>query len=122
MTRESRLEASRQVKASHFKLGYSNTANLVDNRPGYDDEVTKQKWNPKAAVVKKDLATSHFSLSTNNKFDGMSQARNDYQNRGQTFDPSSKAKRLALVNELRKSNVPKQNYDIPVSTAQESFP
>ena len=46
---------------------------------------------------------------------------NDFQNRGGTFDPQAKAKRMELVNALRKSNLPPQHFDIPKSTAQDSY-
>ncbi len=67
------------------------------------------------------LAKSNFSIGTNNNFDGLSQNRNDFQNHGATYDPQAKAKRMELVNALRKSNLPPQHFDIPKSTAQESY-
>lgn len=93
-----------------------------DNNKAVQDEINRQKWNPKAALAKKDLARSNFSLGTSNTFNGLSQNQNDFQNHGSTqFDPNAKAKRLELVNQLRKSNLPSQHFDFPKSTAQESF-
>ena len=61
-------------------------------------------------------------MGTSNTFNGLSQNANDFQNHGSaTYDPNAKAKRLELVNQLRKSNLPSQFYDMPKSTAQESF-
>ena len=67
------------------------------------------------------MAKSNWQLGTSNTFDGVSQNRNDFRNRGSTFDVNAKAKRLELVQELRKSNLPPQHFDMPKSTAQESF-
>ena len=44
-----------------------------------------------------------------------------FEDHGIVSDPQAKAKRLALVNELRKSNLPTQNFNIPKSTAQEAY-
>ena len=54
-------------------------------------------------------------------FDGLSQNRKDFPDHGAHYDPHQKAKRLELVNQLRKSNLPSQNYDFPKSTAQDSY-
>ena len=45
----------------------------------------------------------------------------DFTHHGIVVDPNAKAKRLALVNELRKSNLPVQNVPIPKSTAQDAY-
>ena len=45
----------------------------------------------------------------------------DFTNPGGSYDPKAKEKRLQLVNDLRKSNLPSQHFNFPKSTAQESF-
>ena len=44
-----------------------------DNNRAMQDEIDRQKWNPQAALAKKDLARSNFSLGTSNTFNGLSQ-------------------------------------------------
>ena len=59
------------MKASHFQLGYMGDSK--DNNRAMQDEIDRQKWNPQAALAKKDLARSNFSLGTSNTFNGLSQ-------------------------------------------------
>ena len=106
---------AQQVKSSHFQLGYTNTR-PIDNK-GIEDEVNRQKWNPQQHIAKNNFKQNNFSLGSTKNNTGVSQNANDYQNFSASFDPNAKAKRLELVNELRRSNLPSQNFDMPQSTA-----
>ena len=119
MTREARLEKATEVKSSHFILGYPEKRDNTQQK--IEDEVNRQKWNPQNTLVKTDLTKTNFILGDDNKFQSMSQNRSDYQNHGSAYDPEAKAKRLALVTELRRSNLPPQHFNMPKSTAQESY-
>lgn len=60
-------------------------------------------------------------MGNSGAFDGQTQANHDFKNFGTKFDSDAKEKRQALVNELRRSNLPTQNFDFPKSTAQDSY-
>jgi len=86
-----------------------------------DENFEKQRWNPPQPQQKTHLSKTNWSVGNSNNFDGLSMNKNDFQNHGSMYDPMAKAKRMELVNELRKSNLPMQNFGMPKSTAQESF-
>jgi hypothetical protein len=58
------------VKASHFQLGYQRVDQ--NHQANLDDEIVKQKWNPKFVVAKTNLAKSNWSVGNSNNFEGIS--------------------------------------------------
>ena len=74
-----------------------------------------------SAKATKNLAKSNWQLGASNTFDGLSMNRNDYKNNAAHYDPTAKAKRLELVQELRRSNLPTQDFSMPKSTQQDCF-
>eukprot|EP00354_Favella_ehrenbergii_P003026 CAMPEP_0170453826 /NCGR_PEP_ID=MMETSP0123-20130129/2289_1 /TAXON_ID=182087 /ORGANISM="Favella ehrenbergii, Strain Fehren 1" /LENGTH=72 /DNA_ID=CAMNT_0010716349 /DNA_START=385 /DNA_END=603 /DNA_ORIENTATION=+ len=70
--------------------------------------------------MKGNAVKTNWSLG-NSAFEGLSQNKNDFQHHGANFDAKARERRLELVNQLRKSNLPQQNFEMPKTTAQESF-
>lgn len=120
MTKELRTEQAKQVKASHFQLGYPREED-ASARMGMEAEALKQKWQPKTTLAKVDNSSSNFKLGSKNGFDGISIQMNDFPVHKVGFDPLQKAKRQELAHELRKSSLPRQHFEFPISTAKESF-
>ena len=104
VTKEARREQAQQVKASHFQLGYVKEDD--SHKRGIEEENLKKKWKPEAAAPTSNLAKSNFSLGASTKFTATSMSQGAFQNHGAAFDPRAKEKRLELLNELRKSNLP----------------
>jgi len=104
------------VKASHFQLGYNPADQSIKGKE-LNENVEREKWNPALPANPKHLGKSNFQLGNSSSFDGLSMNKNDFKDHGSSFDPNAKAKRLELLNQLRRSNLPQQHFEIPKSTA-----
>ena len=60
-------------------------------------------------------------MSNTNAWHGQSSFNHDFPDHCVAYDPKARDKRMALVAELRQSNIPSQNYDIPRTTFQDSY-
>ena len=60
-------------------------------------------------------------MSNTNAWQLQTSAKHDFPDHCVEYDPKARAKRMALVAELRQSNIPQQSYDIPRTTFQDSY-
>ena len=69
MTKEARAAVARNVKASHFTLGYERSGPDAAQK-SLDDEALRQKWQPVASRASGTMARSNFTLGQNKVFAG----------------------------------------------------
>lgn len=67
MTKEARQALARNVKASHFALGFER-GDQNSMQKSMDDEALRQKWQPVASKASGNMARSNFTIGQNKAF------------------------------------------------------
>jgi len=84
-------------------------------------DANKQKWNPQVTKASKNLAKSNFTLGLKNEFYSEATSKAEFKKPNVLSIDDSSAKRVELLNELRKSHLPSGQEVFPNTTAQDSF-
>ena len=88
---------AREVKASHFTLGFERQDQNNAMQRSADDEALRQKWQPAASKASGNMARSNFTIGQNKVFTGQTSANADYKTHAEGKQNEAAKTRIAMI-------------------------